>query len=320
MVRSLEVEDEHGFIPWEDFGHILVALPNLTSLNLRGSREDVHGTIDLFYSKISPRLREFHCYPMFIGPRILRLLDSHPQIKTWSNYGNEIIPSHFDMSPGLRRVEIFEASFIENPFAFAPVLRNMTGLTHLTLSYGEINPDWIHDQMKREQVLDAFSRCGANIVSLSIDDTPLDYEYPAPFSWILANIIPRMPRLCRFDFRRSVQGLDPCHFSELMNPNTFANISFPLSLDSIVVAAFSFLPVERPVLSEPEKASASASTNTKLIFSLIPSLAAFVFVEGNAIHAFHRTEDGGCQHTRSMPWPSGLPYNISRLRKIFVDV
>lgn len=308
MVRSLKLLDECGRLPWEDVGHVLVALPNLTNFEVSSEAEDVDDRIlDQFSSRTSPRLRKFISF-MPIGPSTLSFLNSHPNIKVWRNIFSNAQPCSFDTSPGLRRIERFQASFVNNPVTLAHILRSMTSLTHLTVDHGLIDPDIMRSSTNLRQYLDAFSQCGQNLTSLSMNGTPLGRHDVEPLPWVLSNIVPRTPNLSLLEVRYEPSSLlidsDP---PKVMDMVVMERIPIPSSLRVIILSGIRFFgTVPSQEMSEVASLTASGMTNAKMLFKLFSSLTTYIYVEGDVLHTFGRSEGGECGHIPSLPcqWES----------------
>lgn len=325
MVRSLEIFDHDGCFPWQDFGRILTVLPNLLRLCItRVTRRDAQGLLDLFSSAISLRLRELECRAMPLNASLIHLLDSHPQVRTLSIIGSHIEPGSFETSPGLRLIERFEASPCHNPLLLAQVLYHMTNLTHLTLGFVFKDYEEMRSERKREQLLDAFSRCGVNLISLSMQETPVRDKQPGQLSWILVDVIPRLPKLRRLELRQSLdaelvtteeedsedetssrRASPVAPEPEPLDPSTFEGLSMPAALEIFTFAAFGSVPdsfLRTSPASGIDGLSAYGWANAKVIVSLFPALTTFIYIEGHILHLFGRFRNGYCRYNGSRKW------------------
>lgn len=338
MSRSLTVVYGYKGVPWNELDGILKALPKLLRLDFRGWDvfPDVPNLASLS-SHISPHLLELNSFPTTLGPALLHLLDSLPNLRVWRNNAESIVySSQFTLSPCLKRIEVFEAALVDDPLVFAHVLRHMTNLTHLTISHCNFGPRrFLEAEERRRAILDAFSRCGTKLVSFTMEDSPAGSKHPAPpagsrepapLTWILANIVPRMPNLRRLEllpgseayraiafdrkFRYSDSAVeendspDPTALISI-DPNELSELAMPSSLRFFTLVGSERMIGNYHRGSEIEGLSRAGWANANIIMTLFPSLPKFVYIERGALHVFGRFKNGICKYNGARRWRHG---------------
>lgn len=330
MSRSLTVSYGYEGVPWTELDDILNALPKLLRLEFRGGRvfPDVPNLPSLS-SHISPHLLELDSFPTTIGPGLLHLLDSLPNLRVWRNNAECIKhSSQLMLSPSLKRIEVFKAELVDDPLVFAHVLRHMTNLTHLTMSHCNFGPRrFLEAEERRRAILDAFSHCGTKLVSFTMEDSPAGSKERAPLTWILANIVPRMPNLQRlellpgseayyamaFDYKfkynsdPAVQEIDSPDPTALISIDSdeLSDFAMPSSLRFFTLVGSESMIGNYHRGSKIEGLSRAGWANANIIMPLFPSLPKFVYIERGALHVFGRFKNGICKYNGSRRWRHG---------------
>lgn len=305
-----------------DLGEISLFFRAMT--NLRSLRFGTHSSLSpefisqVCVSAISASLVEFECSHIPAVPSVFEFLRSHPNlsvlrlgtIRNQHQNGQDESQHRFEsisdsprtwQLPNLTSLELKVGPGVLT-FSTELLLRvSNTHLERLSIGYSELSSTRMNNSVLNH-LSSLYDVCSARLNHLTIEDTP--HQCPQPFSWIISNVLPRIPYLRTLELRQAQykyrtnesQPEQVIHTDSLTLKSGESDVksgesdvisAFATKLEALTwVGADAYFPSVRSGLSP------LGASNTKALFELLPSLKVVKYHERGYVFAFRRLESG----------------------------
>ncbi|EIM89315.1 uncharacterized protein STEHIDRAFT_167152 [Stereum hirsutum FP-91666 SS1] len=297
-----------------DLGEISLFFRAMT--NLRSLRFGHHSSPSPVFisqvcvSGISASLEEFECNRTPAVPSIFEFLRSHPNlsvlrlgtVRNQHQNGQDESQHRFESISESPRAQLPNLTSLElkvgsGMLAFSTELLLRVSNTHLerlSIAYSDPSSTRLNGTVLNH--LDAlYHVCSARLNHLIIEDTP--HQCPQSFSWIISNVLPRIPHLRTLELRQAQykyrtnesQPQQVIHTDSLTLTSGGTDVlsAFPTKLETVRwVGADAYFPSVRSGLSP------LGASNAKALFELFSSLKVVEYHERGYVFIFRRLEGG----------------------------
>lgn len=275
-------------------------MSNLRCLRLESRyRLDIFDLLTKAFSSVPPSasLAEFETTYTFSAQEVFTFLRSHPNLSSLclgvvscTDSDNDEPQSSLSMTPP-PLLRVLKLNIQDHGLSFATKLLRLSGshLDDLSIQYSHHDVGELASHTSILAHFDALSACYDTLTQLSIENTP--HRCDQPFSWIIANILPRTSNLRVLELRQpfAIDRFGCNNVEQVIRIESFLPIisTFPKTLET-----FKWIGGDACSPSMGSGLSVLGTSNAKALFKLFPSLKVVEYNERGYIFIFRRSADG----------------------------
>ncbi|EIM89314.1 uncharacterized protein STEHIDRAFT_167151 [Stereum hirsutum FP-91666 SS1] len=299
LIKSLHIDQ--SCLCWMKLTPFFQVMTNLRCLRLESRyRLDISNLSTTAFSSVPPSasLVDFETTYTFSAREVFTFLRSHPKLSSLrlgvvtctDSDDDEPQSSLISMTPP-PLLRVLELNIQDYGLSFATKVLRLSGshLDDLSIQYSNHDMGELESHPSVLAHFDALSACYDTLTQLSIENTP--HKCDQPFSWIIANILPRTSNLRVLELRQpfSIDRFGSNNVEQVICIESFLPLisNFPKTLETL-----KWIGGDACSPSMGSGLSVLGASNAKALFKLFPSLKVVEYNERGYIFIFRRLADG----------------------------